>query len=736
MSRRFRSACGSSRGFRGRGQRLARCGALSIALLCWLPASRALAIDGVVDIRTTSQEGRAGADKYTQRSTTSQLRANQHVSFMRHFGLRFDGGLTRETFRSRFGLTRSDFNKRTGTGGLSLDLTGRGGRLMLDGQTFDQKTDGNETDSPSLRRNQLNGAAQFRHDWIELGSGGSFISSRRVSESAGAQRNEEWTGTISSRLKIPKLGEARYKFASLTGRDLNLHTRVDQTTHTVNFSSATRFAGGRGYISTKETSSFFTQTQTRPAAGSGMRLMLPDAGGYLLDDTPDLHDPLEMDLVSVPELYDGNRQTSTDVQIGDSAPAVRQFGGDYRNIVFDFGDAADVESITIYIDKTLPVPGMIQWRVFTSNDPDGRIWEESTSAQFAYAEWGVGLQGWTATFPQDAAARFIKVVDVKLGPTVADLSMTELEVFSRGEDAKRERSETVNHRLGLSMEYKLTPGLRAGYDLTYRRRTLTGGIGALQSQGHGLTASWTKSIWSVSGRHEIRRTDGQRSRDANVNAQSLTVKRGRDGALVSTLSWSRVDDRSGENDKLSNSISLGYSLPAAPSLRIDQRITTGRLLDYAADRTSTSLTAVTSITGAPVPSITLDLQQSERWVSQEAGTGFSRFDDTSLTLGWRPVPLIVLQSAIRYQLRDRGDWLVQSSATWEPLSEGTLSMGLSANHLRDTRANETQRGGGVHLEWRLRPNLTLQGNLEAVGLKKANQHDSPLNTDLRGILRF
>jgi len=65
-----------------------------------------------------------------------------------------------------------------------------------------------------------------------------------------------------------------------------------------------------------------------------------------------------------------------------------------------------------------------------------------------------------------------------------------------------------------------------------------------------------------------------------------------------------------------------------------------------------------------------------------------------------------------------------------------LRMGLSANHLRDTRANETQRGGAVRLEWSARANLTLQGEVQAVGLRRAGQKDSPVNTDLRGIWRF
>ncbi len=312
-----------------------------------------------------------------------------------------------------------------------------------------------------------------------------------------------------------------------------------------------------------------------------------------------------------------------------------------------------------------------------------------------------------------------------------------MEVYAKEDQATdRSRSDTTNHRVGLSLGYQLTSSVRAGYDLNYRRRTLTGQPGVLEDLGQGFAASWSRGIWSVSGRYETRVLEGRQSRNVRASSQNVTLKRGQSQRLASTLSWSKVHDRSPGVEKTSNSISLGHVWNAAPSLRLNQRVTGSRLTDEVAERTATSLVVVTSVVGEPTPALSLDLQESERWVSQEAGTGFSRFDDTSFTVGWRPVPLIFIQSMIRYQVRETGDWLTRNSITWEPLSGGSFKAGLSAHHFRDTRTRETQRGGGFQFEWAARPGLTIQGNVEALALEAAEQENSPVNTEIRGIWRY
>ena len=94
-------------------------------------------------------------------------------------------------------------------------------------------------------------------------------------------------------------------------------------------------------------------------------------------DTPEEFDPLEEPPLPVPELYDLNRDAATIVNIGDNAPVGREYGGDYRNIVFDFGTGEDLISGFLFLDRELvfPYPNFFEWLIYVSNDPEGRRWE-------------------------------------------------------------------------------------------------------------------------------------------------------------------------------------------------------------------------------------------------------------------------------------------------------------------------------------------------------------------------
>ena len=70
----------------------------------------------------------------------------------------------------------------------------------------------------------------------------------------------------------------------------------------------------------------------------GLQYLLPSAGGFWIDDSPSLLDPLEAQPELVPALYDNDRTTSTTINLGDEAPRGRDYGGDYRNIYLDFGE--------------------------------------------------------------------------------------------------------------------------------------------------------------------------------------------------------------------------------------------------------------------------------------------------------------------------------------------------------------------------------------------------------------
>jgi hypothetical protein len=696
-------------------------------------------VDGSIDVHHTAQEGQAGPDAYRQRTLESQAEASQLIPFGRSLQLRIGGRLRHEDYDSRIGGVESDFSRRAGQAQSTVDFGHGGLRFHLDGLQLEQTNTGSGVDFRRLSRSQLGTSAYYRGRAIRLDASGLFSNSRLEYPAAPTSRTQEWAGLLGARSNVPRIGELGYRVSLLVDRNLDSHFRTDNTTHTLTYSGGHKFARGRGLATLNTNSSFFFEKQVNQISPAGGVLRLPLNGGLLLDDTPEVQDPLEGDLVPVVELYDQNRQATTSINLGDSAPPVREFGGDYRNIEYDFGEPVNLSSAILYVDRTLLTPALFRWRLFTSNDPEGRVWVEldAAAATATYREWGTGLQGWEVTLSTPTPVRFFKMVDVKLGPTVPDLFVTELEAYAFEEEVSAvDHSRTTNHRLGFATTYSLTRTLRAGYDLMYHRRTLSLQPGALEERAHGFSAGWTRGLWALSGRYELHRLARLRARDRNTDAQRLSVRRGKSGAFAADLTWSRIRDDSDRLQKTTNSVDLGAVWPAAPALEIHQRIGVGWLDDRGRQTTSTSVFTNTSATGAPLPNVTLDLARTDRWVSAEAGAGFSRFNDTVVTLGWRPMPLVSFQSDLHYQVRAMGEWITRQSLTWEPISRGSVRLAFNAVHYRDTQARETQRTGGADFEWAARPSLTFRGTVQSSVFTTAGQENSPVNTEIRGTWRF
>lgn len=696
----------------------------------------ALALDGSVNARRSIQTGVTGSEEYRQNQTIAEATASQRVPLTAGLHLRFDGSASRERFDSEFGGVSNALDRRIGQGNASLNYHKKAGSFSLSASGFDQMTDGTGLDRDRVERGQVRGSGDFRRGRVRLGTSVLYTASRHGPETGARTKEQDLSGWASARSGIPKLGEIGYRFSGLSTRDLTRNTSSRQLTHTVDYSGMARFAGGRGQVSLKTNHSFLDTVQEWTQASQVAGLHLPLFVRLRLDDTPAVNDPLEGEGVDVPELYDGNRQNATDVRIGDTASPVREIGGDYRNIEADFGEPVDIVSATLYVDRVLLAPEMFSWLVFTSNDPEGRAWEEVSGARAAYVELGTGLQGWSVLLPQAVSARFLKLVDVKLGPSVPELSVTELEVFTlSNETAQRAESETATHKANLSLGYRITSSLRAGYDLYYRRRTREGTSGYLEDNNHTMSGAWDHGLWTVSGRYELR-TMGRDARSTDLDHQMVSVRRGKADRFSTTLSFSRSHDQSGGIEKTYHNLSAGIGWPAAPSLRIDQQVTGTKLLDRGADLESNSLTLRTMVTAEVIPGLSLDLNMNQRWVSREAGAGFSRYEDVTLDVGWRPVPLVAFQSSIRYELRDQSDWLTRNSLTWEPFPAGDLKLGFGVHHYRDTRVNETQRGGGMQFDWRALPSLTFAGSVDAVRLKMPSYENAPVNSELRVTWRF
>lgn len=697
-----------------------------------------LALDVLVNSRNSVISGRAGPDAFRQRFWQSDATVGQAVTFGRGAVLNVDGRYLRERQSGQAAGFENDFARHTASAGLSGNFRLAGARLRFSGNESDQRTTGADADFRRVMTREIGSSVDLGPQAIRLMGSGRFVTTLRDYVSAPSSKNEETAATASMRARVPWLGELGYRFSTQVGRNLTDHTRDTQTGHILSFNGHGRFAGGRGRMSVSANSSFASNEQKRTRAAED-RLRLPFAGGYLIDYTPENYDPLEGGYLSVPALYDGNRGVATGIDIGDAAPGDAQYHGQYRNIQYDFGEEVNISSSVLYVDRTPASPALVQWSIFVTSDPESLVWRQvdPSSVDIGYQEWGTGLRGWTVTLTEPVVARFYKMVDTRNDPTTAELLVTELEVSVREEQATDSfRMDTANNRLAAAFGYAPLPSVELGYNVAYRQRTLRNQSGRLQEMTHGFSAGWSSDAWSVAGRYEFRALDGRASGTTAVDNQSLAVTRGRGRPLAWDLSWGRTRSQGQGLDRVSNSLGFGARWRIAPALELHQRVTAGRLSDDVISGTANSIALVTTVNAAPYSGLTINLQRTHRRVSRQAGAGYTSFDDTNAEVGWRPVPLILVESEVVYQARAMRDWITRNAVTWTPLSEGRVQMHLSAGHYRETRNATTQRSGGVAVDWAASPKLMVRGSVESVVLRQSGQENRPVNVQVNGSWRF
>jgi hypothetical protein len=460
----------------------------------------------------------------------------------------------------------------------------------------------------------------------------------------------------------------------------------------------------------------------------------PLSSTITLDDTPESHDPLEDDPQSVTGLSDEDLETPTTINLGDSAPPVREFGGDYRNIRYDFGDLTLFDSARLYVDRRLQNPELFRWRIFITDDPDGRLWVELGADQAAasYGEWGSVLQGWEITFSEDVPGRFLKLVDVKLGNTGPDLFVTELVVFVReSTDAEERREDSQDHSLDATLAYAVAPTMRVGYDGHVRRRVFGREDRDVDEANHGVHAGWAPGSYSLTGRADLHTVSSERTQNTDARSYQLALAR-RWSTIQSTMGWNRTDDRSGDRDRTTDSYTLSSNWQAAPGLRLTQQISHGYRRDRELDTRSKSISLSHRVHSVPFATLRVELQRADRWVDNESGSGFQGYHDSEFYLSWFPVPLISISSRLRYEERaDTEEWTARQFLTWSPLREGRIEPTFSANSYYDSRADAWQYGGQLSVLWQVRPGLRAEGDAQLQKLEIAGRESTPLGTNIQ-----
>ncbi len=701
-------------------------------LLCigCLAARPAAALDAAVNVRGDREQGRAGAEAYDQRSVRSEASLDQRLQLEIPVSLLLHYGALREQFWSEIGALSSSFEAVTQQPGLALSMRSGGIRVGLTGNGFRKDYYGEGFDGRRDERLDYGGYGAFDRATYRLQARWRRTDAWRRDPAAGDDHTRENDLEAGGRVALPHGGDVTYDYTENDNRNLTLGYRSLFRAHSLELRTADRFAADRGRYALQVRSQRSDQ-RLETGANAGRVYLQPQVGGYLLDDTPETHDPLESALTEVPALYDNNRTAATTINLGDTAPAVREYGGDYRNIQYDFGAPRDLSAAELYVDRILQFPQFWRWRVFVTSDPQASAWTElgPEAVTVTYREWDSSLRGWEVVFAAPVNARFFKLVDVKLGPTVPDLYVTELEVYGPSAGAATTTETSFwRHRVDGEAAYDVRPDLNVRYDLTLDLRRYDSGGEDLTGATHQLTSRWQRGIWAVTGTGEIHSLRSGGQPQTRLNSQLLSVSRGVGGPLLATLSWNRIADHSADLDKTTSTWAIDASWEIAPALRWLQKASYGRLDDEALQLRSRAWVIMTGLHGSPVPSLTIDLRDEQRWVDQQAGTGFTRFGDTQSIVHWTPLPLVSIDSEVHYQVRDRADWVLRHLVTWNLLPGGSLEPQLTATDYRDTRTDTYQRGGGIAMTWRPRPRLFLAAGIEKTYFSHLGDRSWPVNS--------
>jgi len=697
-----------------------------------MTAGAARALDGQIDVQGNRQEGRAGGEAYT----TSTLYLDD--SFEQLF--RLSPGLAgRLQFRNR----REDLTSRYG--GLATDLT----------TVLNQPTASLTYRGGNLRA--LLSAGAFRKTWQGAGLDG--FRDERLDWSANARGVPGWGSwyaryqdTASWRREAPlpetesrdrllsagvertwqRYGELRYGYTRSDNRSLTGGTRRLFGSHNVQYRKSGSLDSRRLRYALDARTRLLSQ---RIELGGDRRtLLVPLAIGYVLDDTPETLDPLEPAPSPLPALADLDLDAPAGLDIGDEQSVVREYGGDYRNLVVDFGETTAMSRAVLYAADIVRFPAFLNWRVFVNDDPEGVAWSElpAGAAVVDYHDWGNGRQGWTIDFTGGLAVRRFKLVDVKTGPTEAVIALTELEVEGPPSGAAgASESDVARHQLIGNLEYDVRADLTLAYDASFDERRYDDGARDLSGANHRFGATWRRGPWTAGGAYHINRLDSPSRSSTDVEGYAFSVTRRERERLWSRLGWSRLVDRSRDLDKVTENASLDVAWQPAPALRLQQQVSHARLDDYATDSDSRSWTVSTTVTCSPRPQLNVNLRRVNRWVSAVVGAGFEPFNDTQLDFGWRILPLLTLNSFARYEQRRRDDWLLRHYLTWNPLPGGSTSLQVSLSDQQDTRTDTHQQGAALLAVCRARPRLTLEGGVEVQQYDRDGESNSPFNTSFR-----
>ncbi|HMB71816.1 MAG TPA: hypothetical protein VKU85_21065 [bacterium] len=693
-----------------------------------------LGVDVTLDVRDTRQYSNDAVRTFETSTRREALTVRQMSRLATRVTLEAQILALRETAGGDATGVRLENERRTYQPSLVAAYHGRTLEAGVKANWLQREVSGATSLAPESTRRQLGG-------WMETelgedtGLSASIVSTTTDEEGAavGDTSQRRRTGYLLADHSFGPEWTLDYRLAGSSSDLITRGSRRNEWTHALELFGSPQLASDRLRSYFRARSQLFRQNVTIDPAEGPSILERPFSAVVIADDSPEVHDPLEPDGISVPGLFDRDLDTPTSVNLGDSAPVTLEFGGDYRNLVYDFGGAEEFASAFLYVDTRLLNPELFRWRVFVTDDPDGRLWDEvdAALATVTYRELGAVLQGWDVSFAPGVSGRYVKLVNVKLGPTGPDLFVTEMEVSVRNTGPARDSHESSRtHEVETRLEYALTPDWELAYAGKLEARRFNEDARDSDRWNQGVRATWTLSEYRLNAAWDTHAVSRGGQRDTDVHTYRLWGTRFRDRTLSGTASWNRTVDESGGRDRTTDTYSVSTAWRAAPRLRVHVTGSHGLRNDEVLGFRSRSWVLANRIESSPFRSLSVDLDHTQRWVSSAAGAGFQRFSDFRLDTAWSPVPLVSVANTTRYQLRTSGEWDTRQSVHWSPFRGARIEPVLSGDAFHDSRVASWETGARIAVRWRMRPGLLAEGRVEARRFEISGADTTPVNTEL------
>ena len=203
-----------------------------------------------------------------------------------------------------------------------------------------------------------------------------------------------------------------------------------------------------------------------------------------------------------------------------------------------------------------------------------------------------------------------------------------------------------------------------------------------------------------------------------------------------TLSWIRTDDHGGGENRTTDTYTLSAYWRPAPGLRLTHQLSHSRREDRAFDIRSRSIAMSNNLRTNPWPTLMVNLDRSDRWLSRADGAGFEPFHDTNADVVWTPVPLVSFSSDLHLQERRDTEWTSRQAVTWSPLPGRKVETHISGDSFYDSRTRVRRWGSNSLVTWKPRRGLILEGGVGVQRYEVGGVRNTPVNTYLRAGLSF